>query len=409
MEEQNVKRIDEFFNETSKWLTDNNMMPDDSIIGDLVTASSVVHFTHNDADAVGSDLVLRSFIYDGPEISTVFCNTTEAMKNFRNTFLDEDFEKWNDTVLIFSDIGIASDEDLQSLADACQHFSAVLFVDHHKTNKMMDNKIFEIFPQNVFHLMVSEIDGIPVSATWLMLILFSNIFHQTFERREANKELIRISYEISNYDTYNFKNRTDLYLTGNERLTSDLIDAGVWNKEDLTLNEVLSRIVEWYDCIAGTYNDVCYETLQWSQQVQLQQYAVYKKNEIKALLEKVHVVKFDHTIPELDGLTANVIAVANCPFSNELMEVLYKTPEYADNAIVIYVDNMMLSFRSSEIGTDVSAWAKKLGGGGHAHAAGAYLKDADLFFNILKYCILSPKLSKEGVDAMKEFSKSIIK
>lgn len=348
----------------------------------------IIHFTHIDSDAVGCAVSLNTFSDNIEE--TIYCETTKAQEQL-DKFLSENSYPSEYYVAVFSDIGFT---DIEEIKESVGFFKRVYFIDHHKTNKMMDEEVRNSFPENCYFLMKTEINDKMVSAAYLLGLLVYNYNKDVDEK--ILTEWMDFLFEISNYDTYNFKNRDDLPRSFNEDVTSNVISAKKWVEAGTELPDLLKEISDMFsrNIFSGTYR----YTLPNLTQCFLTSFLIHRVSSLKLFTKNIRTVEFDDSIPELSGFKTNIIAVDKCEFSNSLFEVMYKSGVNSNNALILFKENKVVSFRSAIGGMDVSRLAVNLGGGGHEHAAGAHLdNNEDLFNKILTVYEEAPELTEEAV------------
>lgn len=321
----------------------------------------LLHFTHNDADAVGCVLVANSIdrksiipdkrISDHVMSMTYFCNAGGGVDEIIKDVLEDNvFANSNATILI-TDNSI-TDETAKYLEEyRSSHIGIeLLLVDHHISNDL--NRKYDWVHVDPSH-----------SACYNLL----QILDERYSLKENLKyydDLFDVVNDISRYDTWQWKTDPKFYnedkyaiicnLFGNQLsvdLLTQLIEKGCYYKE---LDEFLNKIIK--------------------------RYKENRDNAIKSLIDnsddKLRIVN-------RGGRTLGIIMLGD-KYVNDLMEAVYTNFPFIDIVVGIDPVHQKLSFRTNKDNIDVSDFARKQGGGGHRTAGGAVIKDPKVFLDWLK-------------------------
>lgn len=350
----------------------------------------IMHFTHNDSDAVGCDVLIR-LAYETMkecEIETEFSTNTNIDDNI-NKYLDKGID--NNLIMIYiTDIAI-KEETAERLEVLRSKGVEIHLFDHHITNTLCHN-----YPwAEVTSFIVTPITDYTcykrkVSATF-------NLYNYMIANDilDFTKVIDKFANDISDYDTWEWKNVTRPYLnyfTHNEDITQKLINIlGIKNVSDIIFNRI--RFIIDNGSTDLNYVDDKYNILYESSKVKI-------LNSVKMLKRYVKVLEpnkwkfedlFDNFVSD-EALISNGINIElptvyiNIHDSNDdvgedatfitdfLHPFMSNYSEYDSLYIHVYPRTMTVSFRSCERSNiDVSKIAKVLGGGGHKAASGVKL------------------------------------
>lgn len=348
----------------------------------LNVINEAVHFTHNDSDAVGCELVyrlmvLKHFHIKDENAKTFFCSNIDIDEKFRS-YMEDSFNR-NEVpkLIIISDncISVETYDWFKEKTALIAHNIGFYGYDHHKTNPFIDKEYSSWLVE----------DG-NKSAAYIMYNFYKTISHMDKQipciyESNPNKEYKKdIDYAnsyaqrigeiikaISRYDTWTW--RTDH--VDNPVIKEDLIAkitdiAGPKNTSKLLLDFYRYDDSNYYYQYYPKYFDVLYDGIKEKE-----------KDTIDKTLSTVRIINF------LNYRTA--VFIGN-NYVNETCEAIYKDNPNIDIVLVLFLGDNKISLRSDtreENEIDVSAIAKKLGGGGHPNATGVHI-GRDLFKFIFK-------------------------
>lgn len=359
----------------------------------LNVINEAVHFTHNDADAVGCELVyrlmvLKHFHIKDENAKTFFCSNRDIDEKFKK-YMEDSFSRnevpkfiiisdncisvetydWfkEKTALVAPDIGFYGYDHHKTnpfkeysswLVEEGDKSAAYIMYDFYKTISYMDKQIPHIYDSNPNKEYKKDID-------------YANSYAQ---------RIGEIINAISRYDTWTW--RTDP--VDNPVIKEDLISkitdiAGPKGTSKLLLDFYRYDDSNYYHQYYPKYFDVLYDGIKEKE-----------KDTIDKTLSTVRIINF------LNYRTAVFIG-NNC--FNETCEAIYKNNPNIDIVLVLFLGDNKISLRSDtreENEIDVADIAKKLGGGGHPNAAGAHI-GRDLFKFIFK-CTFDPNYSMTYID-----------
>lgn len=361
----------------------------------LNVINEAVHFTHNDADAVGCELVyrlmvLKHFHIKDENAKTFFCSNGDIDKKFKNYM--EDLFSRNEVpeFIIISDncISVETYNWFKEKTALVAHEIGFYGYDHHKTNPFIDKK---------YPLWLVE-DG-DESAAYIMYDFYKDVLcidkrvshiYESNPNEEHKKDIDygnsyaqrigEIINAISRYDTWAW--RTDP--VDNPVIKEDLIA----KITDIADPEGTSKLLldfyryddsNYYHQYYPKYFDVLYNGIKEKE-----------KDTIDKTLGTVRIINF------LNYRTA--VFIGNNYF-NETCEAIYKDNPNIDIVLVLFLGDNVISLRSDtrkENEVDVSVIAKKFGGGGHPNAAGSRI-GRDLFEFIFR-CTFDPDYSMTYID-----------
>lgn len=324
---------------------------DNYVIGNKIPSGLIIHFTHNDSDAVGCAFVLEMACNDydivhrfctNAEVDMVINNfikeydSEEAIKNIRRGHILDDNARIS---IIISDIG-PSEETVENLVRFADKYDIELSgYDHHKTNHLNEK-------YDWFKVVSDKSNGELISATRIM---YDNLY-------DIKTWWYDIINDISRYDTWEWV--TNPSEKGYENICARIMRI-------YSINEILDTL---YDNVRTTSitSDIDYEATihiaYYDLLVAYDMTNILIDREKRRLDRLVRVYNnVGYYIPGDMGFISEIASyINNILFENKL-----------DYLVIMYPTTMSLSFRTSRDDIDVSEIAAGYGGGGHKSAAGA--------------------------------------
>ena len=326
-----------------------------------------IHFTHNDADALGCTLV-QAFNTEYAT-TTFFC---KAAGNDVDRQITEYFKNPDNLIpnmLLITDLSVTEDTAamLEGMRDHLMkeynHEMKLMLIDHHETNTLMKNHDWCVVTSK-------DAKGVPISAAKLM-------FHALGAMIDPNyyDVLLAIAEKISRYDTWEWKVHPDP-------------DPEKRNEEDINILIKEMGIEKALDEICKCVSP---ENFVFTNEMQtiINNYKERRERTLAKMVEDVGFTTLaDYRI---------ALIIPDSKFFNESLEIIYNT---YDVEIVMGLNpkTKTVSFRTDKDDVNVARFAKRLfNGGGHRTAAGAHLNTEDF----IKYL----KLYYESVDEMAEIER----
>lgn len=316
-----------------------------------------LHFTHNDADAVGCALVTK-FIREY-EFTTSFCAIDEINDIINNTIMNNDT---GISFILISDISI-NDDVAEKLDKFCnENEIKLMLIDHHISNHL--DKKYEWAK-----VITKDENGIPISAAKLLFNYCKD--NKLFKRSTIHFNTIHIldyiCEQISRYDTWEWKNHPNE--NGNEEDYAILVsELGC----DKACDFIYQRVVEMQLSNTSLINNNTIFINYLKMIVD-----IYKEKRTR-LTQKTYNSVVKTPICISDKLYRVALFFPDLDFANFEMENIYENNEDIDFVIGLYPKNCTVSLRArKDVDINLVDIAKCLSehgdGGGHPKAAGAKL------------------------------------
>lgn len=363
----------------------------------------IIHFTHNDSDAVGCNVLLKLIFKD--ELTTYYSSASNIDDTI-NKFI-EGLEDYNATIshVFITDINptketinalIKAVSNLNKSSEVFLHidnpdtnvYCKFIGIDHHVTNNL--NETFDWFHINASKVIHGTNDteySRLVSATYNLYWYLHDHYYDSILDKKSVKNMVS---DISDYDTWEWKTDYKLFTDHREDAvqvltriygayeTSNILYSSILNTDDYILPEF--NIVYETE-IFKNYNSVKYsidktiiiDNLTFSYAVS----AIKENEELRNIFMANDIqCNFNIALYVLDG-SVNINEVATFMY-----DYLYKKELNNGLVCIVYSQSRTLSFRSNGK-FDCSRLAKAFGGGGHKAAAGSRIK-SDTMLDILK-------------------------
>lgn len=353
-----------------------------------------VHFTHNDGDAVGCEIVyrlmaLKHFHIKDEDALTFFCSNGDIDDIFKDYF-DEAFRN-NEIpdVVIISDNSISKEtyDWFNEAAGNKRNEISVYGYDHHGTNPLIEEPFWMVkegsksaayimydFYKEILHI-DQNVSHIIEKPLWKDDILMGSFYADRIE------EIINA---ISRYDTWEWKKHP----VKNPIVREDMV-AVITNM--IGVDKTARLLVDYYKDSENTkyypeYFNIFYDG--------------YKEK------EKKNVEASQYSAKIIDFFNYHTACILGSQYANAIAENLYKDNKKIDIVMILYPNIHNISFRSSDDGPDVSIIAKilseklKTQGGGHPHASGVNIPEKE--FNNLIMNYFNPKYSTSYQDYMND-------
>lgn len=315
-------------------------------IADEAVVKTMLHVTHNDADAIGCTMIASN--HKDYVAHTIFSAIGDADANiiqYLNTHNAPDF-------ILITDISIREDTAvlLEKYRDGLKEQGVevrLLLVDHHKTNTLSQKHDWAI--------VVSEDEnGVPISAAkLLMLVIRGGIVPSMLTVLDEYIE------KISRYDTWEWKRNPSESM--DEENTNILIkQLGLEATAKLIYESMSPRglVIPEY---AQTLIDI---------------YKEKRERYLPKVLENTVITNFmEYRI---------ALWMESGEYFNESMEYIYLTNPEVDIVWALCPSRRSFSFRTNKDDINLGRFAKMFGGGGHPRAAGANNIESDLFMDWVK-------------------------
>lgn len=339
--------------------------------------SWVFHLTHNDADALGCDLVLR--VTQDLPVCTCFCsagvlNTTKVVAEFINIMKERKDMLYYLRHIYITDISVSDSDarDLVALSNLKMH-DDVVFVhgyDHHPSNTL-----YTISP--IFRVRTHIND--PIIGRERMSSAAELMFQEMFETRhlgynpKLQYQFSALILSISLYDTWEWT-KSDVRSAKDYPLIKNIDDVQTLPVccNDFGIEYVAEyyykvlddwKSINWDDDSAETvsplfYPEPFYNYYQMSKLVIERNYERAKYN-IKFGCIDEHIVAF------IVGTTSNTNAIVN---------KMYDDFPFVDFFMMLFPETCTVGLRTDKNDINLSKICKRLwNGGGHPKAAGATL------------------------------------
>ena len=328
-----------------------------------------VHFTHNDADALGCVLV-QEFNRQYQTIN-IFCNAGDNDPDNKIIEYFKNPENKVPNMLLISDIGITEETAtmLENMRDSLKknqnHDMRLVLVDHHATNRLMEK-------HDWCFVMEKDEHGVPMSACKFML---NYVLSGEIAPEYVN--ILKIVIEkISRYDTWEWK-----------RNPSKEMDEEWFN--------IMIKEFGLENAISEVYNSITPTDLVLSGTVvsRINSYIERRAKAIEKVLQKVALMEYhEYTIGMI---------IPDDKYFNESMEAVYLAFPIVDIVFGLEPRTRSISFRSNREDLHLGRFAKMFGGGGHPQASGAK-PDISTFISFLNdyYTILEK--NEEEIDEESE-------
>lgn len=391
-----------------------------------------LHLTHNDGDAMGCDVVLKTMI-ENVEFSTAYGIAGKADYAFRKLW-DEYFELTSEVYpddlvdepsaiyfdlqdpnfrdhmenlkcIFITDISISTElaETLKLFVDLALEngFDITLWgIDHHPSNKMNEVSSLYVVKSSLYlpgiyegaeKLNITEEDKTLVSAAYLLYVHLSENLSHFIGKEFSNpiptkkKQLLHIfACMISEYDTWVWRNNPYALINYaiakaaafEIKFNHKSVPADIFKKVidtigmEKTVEMMIKFIQEAKDSMKK--REIC------EMEVVPQFFKDIEK--VMKLSEELTVEKFFDSsklhIYDNPPMEEYVIAtyISDNPNSNRICEEVYKRYNFVDIAMVIYPASCQIGLRSYKKDVNLTRFtSRRFNGGGHPSASGAHL------------------------------------
>ena len=306
-------------------------------------------FTHTDLDGVGCSILLKN-VYRDSDINVEYCdynNINEKVEEFLNLNEDLSFD-----LIFITDISVN-----ESIAERIQEkvelnkYNKFVLLDHHKTADWLNKYTWATVEENSEYL-ERKTSGTQMLHEWMVSHNSEYIKNNWYN----SKEFIRL---VNDYDTWHWNTIGDLI----PKKFNDLLY--IYGR-DKFIEKVLFELKSCF-----THFNSTDELILDLKQEEVDRFIESKNKTLK--------------IVEIDDISLGIVfAESNI---SELGNRLCKLNPNID-AIAIININHSISYRTIKDNVDVSALAKKYGGGGHTKSSGSPINDTirnNLIVDLLKY------------------------
>ena len=303
-------------------------------------------FTHIDLDGVGCAILLQN-AYRNAKIDIEYCeynNINEKVEEFLNENNYTDYDK-----IFITDISV--NEKIAEKIDYIHNIREFVLLDHHKTADWLNKYRWATVEENSEYL-ERKTSGTQMLHEWMISHNSEYIKNNWYN----SKEFIRL---VNDYDTWHWNTIGDL-------LPKKFNDLLYIYGRDKFIEKVL---FELRSCLTHFHSTD--ELILELKQQEIDNFIESKNKTLK--------------IVEIDDVNLGIVfAESNI---SELGNKLCKLNPNID-AIAIININHSISYRTIKDDIDVSAIAKKYGGGGHSKSSGSPISDTirnNLIVDLLKY------------------------
>lgn len=329
---------------------------------------NVYHVTHNDADAIACDVIVKNFCYNNSSTYkynyTTFTSPAKCDKIVEKLVDDiieeriifDDYR--DDDIIIISDV---SPSEEFSIDYATNNDVKVIMYDHHKTN------IFQSYNKSNFEIYMNKTESESAA-----LVMFNNMIERKCHCINFplyGGRLYNFVKEVSNYDTWTWNPSENM---GEDALQN--ISKYV-NKNELS-DEILEYLgTEHIRYYYGFNNYIPEKYWGVHETVKLQ----YKKY--------MEFVRYNiHVTASSDNIIGMLLSDnSNMNMSLVCHDLFKQYGNIFDVMVIMFPTSKSLSFRTAKDNIDVSKMAAVYGGGGHAKAAGCRLETEDFMSFMAEY------------------------